>query len=1189
MQKKAGKCATIFLPEIQKTSKKTLTNFKPIQNKSMKKKVWDHALGILFLRANKILLTMKLTLCIILFSFWGATATDLYSQNTKISLDYKNTSLKEVLGAIENQSEFFFLYSEKIIDVNRAVNIEAHGITIEKILDKIFVGTNVNYTLKGRQIVLTTPESNLFETHSNTQQQKSIIGKVTDTAGLGLPGVSVTVKGTTVGIITDTEGKYTLERVPTNATLVFSFVGMRTVEISAEGKNIININMQEDAIGIDEVIVTGYTSQKKADLTGSVSTVDVSKIRTGSTGNAMRAAQGKVAGMSVSASGSPAPTAQIRIRGEGTLNNNDPLYIIDGMPTTRSMQELATMDIESIQVLKDASSASIYGSRAANGVIIITTRKGSKGITIDFRSSYSMTSSAKPYSLMNTEQRGIAQYWAIRNDNPNTDPNVVGIGGLYKYQDHKDVNGNFVLDKVTWREYLDPGINTMRSSDTDWQKEVLRKGQIQQYNFTLSSGTDYGKAMFSLDYYDNKGTIKGSYFNRFSARINSDYKFLNNKVIVGENLTFSKWRNSLIGDGILRTTKQLMSIVPVHTVDGVGWGGPIGGMSDRQNAVRLIEDNKQNYIDQFRIFGNTFINVDLGKGLTFKSSYGVDFVGAWSRTMDLTYRSGFLSETKNKTTVNSNYTFNWNNSNILQYKNSINRHNFDFILGQETISNSYKWVWASRRIYALENSNYMQLSAGEEEKDNSGSESYNTMISWFSKFNYNYKDKYLASITVRRDASSVFGSNNRWAIFPAFSLGWSLKNEQFLKDQLEFFSQLKIRYGWGQNGNSRIDDYAYSQMYDALYDNGSAWDWNWGTAYDITGQGGNLPSGFRRTQRGNSNLKWETTSQHNFGLDFGIFNSKLFGSFDYYLKYTKDILMKPGSIATLGEGAGAWLNGANIDNKGYEFTLNYKEKFGEVSFSASGVFWHNSQTITNVPADVLSNFPGNGLEDNILGRPRASLYGYVTDGLFQSQSEVENHATQIGAAPGRIRYVDLNRDGIINSSDRTWIGVENPDLEFGTTLDLSYKHFDFSLFFNGLLGKDLNVQDWKSFTDIYALGSVGENYGTRMLNGWRPDNTDSTIPALALNNYNNEGRFSTYFVENGSYLKLRSAELGYSLPERFLKSTGIRAARASLRLDNILTVMKTWGKDQYTGLDPETPGNIYPLPFSTTLGLNITF
>lgn len=1022
-------------------------------------------------------------------------------------------------------------------------------------------------------------------------QQIDIQGTITASEdNMPLPGVSILVEGTSIGTITDFDGNYILKNVKSDAILTFSYIGYVRIKTPVQGRKFISISLKEDTQQLDEIVITGYTTERKADLTGAVSVVKIDDIKSNTTGNPMRALQGKVAGLSITTNGSPNPNASIRIRGEGTLNNNNPLYIIDGTPTTRSLGELATLDIASIQVLKDASSASIYGSRAANGVIIITTRKGKKGININFSSSYTSVSSAKPFDLMNTEERGIAQYWAIKNDNPTADPNTVGIAQLYNYTDHIDGNGNFVLDNVTWREYLDPNEQTMKSSDTDWQKEILRTGQIKQYNVTLSTGNDNSHALFALDYYDNEGIVKGSFFNRMNARVNTDYSWLDGRIKVGENFTISKWKQSTnIGDGNLSSTKSLMSIVPVHTVDGIGWGGPIGGMSDRQNPVRLIEDNRQNHEDNLRLFGNTFLEAQITKDLSFRSSFGVDLTGNWRKTTDLTYQSGFLSEDRNKTTVNSSYDLNWNNSNILQYKFDYKGSRFDVIVGQETNMQQHQFQWGSRRVYALETQDYMQLDAGEEEKDNGGNESSTSMNSYFGKINYNYNDRYLASFTLRRDASSVFGANNKWATFPAFSGGWVISNEKFMGNILSGVSQLKLRYGWGQNGNSQIDPYASYQKYEYLYDANNLWDWNFGTAYDFTGNGGGLPSGFRRTQRGNPDLKWETTSQHNFGLDFSILKSKLSGSFDYYLKYTRDILMKPGTVATLGEGASKWLNGADIDNKGYEISLNYNTTIEDLHLTLNGVVSHNEQTIVKVPEDVINNFAGNGIDQTILGRPRYSLYGYVADGLFQTQAEIDIAPTQIGASPGRIRYKDINGDDKIDDKDRTWIGVENPDLEYGLNIGLNWKNFDFSIFVNGIVGKDLNVSSWKSFSDFYALGTVGENYGTRMLNAWTPTNTNSTIPALSINNYNDEGRFSTYFIENGSYMKIRNIEIGYSFPEDILESIRIKQARISFRADNLLTLTKTKGNNAYTGLDPETPGNAYPRPFSMTLGLNVSF
>lgn len=1037
-----------------------------------------------------------------------------------------------------------------------------------------------------------------LENVADQQQTRSISGRVIDNNGTPIVGVVVTDKSGTAVVLTDANGNYTIS-ADVGAILAFNLIGYRNADYAASAINGRDVTLETDVLNLDEVIVTGYTSQKKADLTGAVSVVSPNLLKSGTFGNAMRAAQGKVAGMTVSANGSPNPGATIRIRGEGTLNDNNPLYIIDGTPTTRSMSELATLDIESMQVLKDASSASIYGARAANGVIIITTRKGKKGTTVDFSASYSVVSGDKPYDLMNTEQRGIAQFWAIMNNNPNADPTKEGTASLYQYEYHKDPAGNLVLDGVTWKEWIDDA-KTMRAADTDWQKEVLRTGAVQQYGVTMSTGNDNGRALFGLDYYGNKGTVDGSYFNRFSGRINSDFSLLKNRLRIGENFTVSKWRSDNgIGDDLFGRSRQVWSIVPVYTEDG-GWGGPVGGMSDRQNPVRMVEQNRQNYNDNVRLFGNVYAEIEFMKGLIFRSSFGIDGTAHWRRHMDLTFVSGFLSENRAKTAQWSNYDMRTNNSNVLQYVFQTDKNNFDFMVGQETNVRSYQHLWGSRRDYALENIDYMWLDSGESEKDNGGGADKTAMISYFGKANYNYDNRYLASVTLRRDASSVFGVNNRWATFPAFSLGWSISNEAFWEELSDVVPQLKLRYGWGQNGNSSIDAYASYQFYSSLYDANNVWDWNWGTAYDFTGQGGTLPSGFRRTQLANHDLKWEATSQHNIGLDFAILDYKLSGSFDYYYKYTSGILFKPGYVATLGEGAGMWQNGADISNRGWELTLNYTDQFGDLGINVGGVFSHNDQTMEKIPDVVLSNYAGNPsrrLEDGtidpahvIIGRPRGSIYGYIADGLFQSQSEVDDHATQTGAAPGRVRYRDIDGDGVINDLDRTWIGVQNPTLEYGVNIGMTYKNFDFNIFFNGVMGKDLNVSGWKNWTDFYAsTGTTGENYGTRLLDAWTPTNTDSTIPAIHLNNNNDEGRMSTYFIESGAYMKIRNIEVGYTMPQSFIQKLGLQRGRVALRADNVARLMKTRGDNAYTGLDPETPGNSYPLPLSFTASLNLTF
>lgn len=996
-------------------------------------------------------------------------------------------------------------------------------------------------------------------------------------------GASVIEKGTLNGNVTDLDGKFTLH-VPKGATIQISYIGYITQEIIIDSAAPLQILLAEDVQQLGDVIVTGYSSQKKADLTGAVSVVKMDEVKTINTSNAMQSLQGRVPGVHITNTGNPTGDVDVKVRGVSTLGNSRPLYIIDGVPSTRSMNEIATSDIESIQVLKDASAASIYGSRAANGVIIVTTKKGKAGGThVEFRASLTAAQWQRSVDLLNAEERGQAQWLAAMTDK--IDPNY----GNYTFDWNKDANGNPVLNKVNLPEYLYVGgVATMEATDTDWVKEISRTGFIQNYNVTVTNGNEKGRALFSLDYYGNSGTIKSSYFNRIVARINSDYKLFNDRVTIGENLSVSKTRESALDAANLQDRARLIQpLVPVHDMEG-GWGGPASNMSDRQNPVRMIEDNKDNYKDVVRLFGDISLDVEILKGLNFRSKLGIDYTAFWQRYMQKSYQSGFLSDETARLDTHANYGGNWILSNTLNYKESFGKHAIDILVGQEMLKYQFEDMSAGRDGFVLESPDYMYLSAGEVNFRNSGGATSYALSSFFGKINYVYDNKYLASFTLRRDGSSRFGANNRWGTFPAFSLGWRLTEESFFEGAKNVFSDLKLRYGWGMTGNQEIDNYAAYGLYQARYYTDPTWERDQGTAYDIYGNNqGTLPSGFIRTQRPNENLKWEATTQHNAGIDFGLFDQKFVGSVDYFFKETNDILVKPPYIATIGFGGDSYVNGASMENWGLEFALTYNQKIGEVDLAVTGNIASYRNKITKLPEDVINSYPGNGNDQTILGRPWKSLFGYVTDGLFQTQEEVDAHVDQPGKGLGRIRYKNLNGDNKINDEDRTWLGTEDPDFLYGLNVAASWKNFDFSMFWNGQVGS--YTYNWlKEFTDFYGFFG-GQNYGTRLLDGWRPDNTNTTIPAVSGSDVNNEIRTSDYFVENTSFLKLANLEIGYRLPEHLLKAARISNARLYISGQNLLTFKKNWGKDAFTGVDPETPRFAYPVPRSFTFGLNVSF
>lgn len=1005
-------------------------------------------------------------------------------------------------------------------------------------------------------------------------QARVISGKVTDNESVPLEAVTVLVAGTQRSVLTDQNGGFRIS-AENGEVLKFGYMGAApySYTVTADSQNII-IKLNVATTSLDQVVVTGYQKERKKDITGAVNVVDVKAIKDIPAGNPVKALQGRVPGVFITTDGSPSGGATVRIRGIGTLGNNDPLYVIDGVPTKRGLQELNPNDIESIQVLKDASSATIYGSRAAAGVIIVTTKKGKAGYSrVDVNVSGSVQNYATKLQTLDADGRGRAYWQASVNDkvNPNNHQ-------IYQFDWNNDFN-NPSLNNIIYPEFIDAA-KTMRPANTYWYDLISQNSVIQSYDVAVSNGTEKSNSLFSLGYYQNKGIVKSSKNDKLTSRINSDYNLLNAKLKIGENLTASYIRNALppIND-ILFTSLVQQPIVPVHTVEG-GWGGPASGMTDRQNPVRLIEDNRQNASHFFRVLGNVFADYNIIPGLNLRTSVGIDYDGTYQRVLRKSYTSGFLSDKTNQVTNTQGYGGNIIWQNTLNYKITEKKHQVEVLLGHEQIKNINQEFSASRQGLALENIDYAYQNAGTTNILNGGSGSGSSLLSVFGKVNYVFNDRYIASATLRRDGSSRFGQDNRYGTFPAFSAGWRVSQEEFMK-KISFISDLKLRYGWGKSGNQEIPDNANRALYRAIYGIDPTWDFDSGSAYDITGGGsGQLPSGFTLIQRGNDALKWESLEESNIGIDFGLFANKLTGSFDYFIKETSDILISPAYLAVLGDGGNVYINGATLKNKGFDALLSYDTKFSEdFSMNLTGNFSKYRNEVVKLPKEVLTSYPGNGTDKNILGRPVNSFFGYVADGLFQNQQDVDAHAEQPGKGIGRIRYKDLNADGLINDKDRDYLGDAGPKFTAGLNASFTYKNFDLSFFVQAIQVKVVN--DFKTYTDFSSLWT-GTNWGSRTLDAWTPSNSSSDIPALTLVDNNNEGRFSTYFIENGSYIKLRNLQLGYNL-KNVLKSK-VQNARIFLQGSNLLTIKSK----SFTGPDPEIPNYGFPVPVIGTIGLNIT-
>ncbi|MEX6687976.1 TonB-dependent receptor [Danxiaibacter flavus] len=1007
-------------------------------------------------------------------------------------------------------------------------------------------------------------------------QQKKITGRVlSGTSNKPIEGATVKGKGNSVAT-TSADGSFTLD-ANEGDVLKVSFIGFGDKEIKVTSASGYDINLEATANNLETIVVTGYQVQKKADLTGAVSVVDVDAIKNSPVGSPTKALQGRVPGVFITSDGSPSGGSTVRIRGVGTLGNNDPLYVIDGVPTKRGLQELNPDDVESIQVLKDASSATIYGSRAANGVIIVTTKKAKKGFSrVDVDAAGSLQFYITKQKMLDSDGRGKAYWQAAVNDK--TDPNA---NQIYQYDWNGDYN-NPVLNKIRYPEYIDAA-KTMKPANTNWFNEIAQTSLIQQYNVSLSNGGERGNTMLSVGYYDNKGIVKASNSQKLTARLNSDFNYFNNRLKIGENINLTYIRNSLIpASDILFASLVQQPVVPVHTVDG-GWGGPAPGMTDRQNPVRLIEDNKQNFSNFYRLMGNIYADLTIIPNLHFRTSLGADYNGTYQRTLRKSYTSGFLSDPSNQVVTSQAYDGNWIWQNTLTYNVTLDKHRLDFLAGQETIKYMNQNFSGSRQGYALENIDYAYLDAGSANKDNTGNGTGYALLSYFGKANYTYDNKYLASVTLRRDGSSRFGKEYRYGMFPAFSLGWRVSKEAFMQNQ-DIVSDLKLRYGWGKSGNQEIANNATYALYSAIYGIDPTWDFDNGSAYDINGTGsGQLPSGFTRIQQGNDSLRWETTRESNFGVDFGLFKNKITGSVDYFIKNTSDILISPGYLAVVGEGGNYWFNGASMQNKGIEAIVSYSDAISpDFSFTITGNVSSYKNKVTSLPQQVLTSYPGNGTDKTILGRSINSVFGYVADGLFTTQKDVDNSPAQVGKGLGRIRYKDLNNDGTIDDKDRDFIADGNPKLLYGLNVELNYKNFDLSFFLQGVQGNDV-YNDFKTYTDFSSLW-VGTNWGQRTLDAWTPQNPNATIPALTLVNRNNEGRTSTYFYEKGSYLKLRTVQLGYNLKHALRKSK-VQNARVYIQGTNLVT----FKNKSFTAADPEIPTNAFPIPAIGTIGLTVSF
>ena len=1044
--------------------------------------------------------------------------------------------------------------------------------------------------------------------------QRSVSGKVTSDADKQpIFGATVSVKGTNVATQTNAEGNFTLQVPSDRNTLVISFVGFESIEVPVTGATV-NVSMKERTTTLTDVVVTGYSSQAKKDITGSVAVVKTEDLKSVPASNAESQLQGRASGVTVTTSNQPGDGASVRIRGLGSFSDNGPLFIIDGVPTT-GLGGLNPNDIESMQVLKDAAAASIYGSRASGGVVIVTTKKGKAGVAkVTYNMYYGKQDPGKGWTnLLNTTEQAQLTWLALRNagqvdavtGNP-TSPQY-GNGANPVIPDYILPGGKFEGDPAVdpSKYFLTPDDNYLivraNKQGTNWYKELTQVAPIMNHNISMSGGADKSRYMFSFDYFDQKGIIIENFYKRYTARLNTEFNVKKN-IRIGENLQVLVSQDNRAGNNGEGTEIGMayrnQPIIPVYDIAGnfAGTKGPQLGNASNPVATRLrAKDNRGN---NFSIFGNMYAEVDFLKHFTARTSFG----GSISQYDYNTYDFKTYERSENNTGNSYFEEFgrgrSWTWTNTLQFKNTFaDKHDVTALIGTEAVESWGRYINGSRATYFVDNVDFRALNTGATGIRNNGSPgTIRSLFSLFGKVDYAYNNKYLVSLTIRRDGASVFGPNNRYGNFPAASVGWRLSEEDFMKN-IKWITDMKLRASYGTMGsqNAALDANAYSQFSGGI---GSSY-------YDINGTSTGVVQGFEQTFFGNLNGKWETNKTTNIGLDATLFGGKTEVILEWYKKETSDLLFRLQGLSSGGAAVSAnpaAFNVGSMRNTGIDLLINQRANLGGrngVKLDATFTFTTYNNKITKI-ADGIPFFDydngergrvGGVFVRNEVGNPVASFYGYKVIGLFQSAEDVTKSPTQDGAGPGRFKYQDTDGDGAITPADRVFFGDPNPSFTAGLNLNFSYKNWDLSTFFYTVQGKDvINYVKW--WTDFFPSFQGGKSKEA-LYNSWLPNRTNTNVPiAENISNFSNNNAPNSYFMEDGSYIRMKNLTLGYTLPESITSRVKIDRLRIYAQATNLFTITK------YTGLDPEIGGDdrgfgfdagVYPTVKQYLIGVNLNF
>ncbi|MCS3800015.1 SusC/RagA family TonB-linked outer membrane protein [Niastella sp. OAS944] len=1024
------------------------------------------------------------------------------------------------------------------------------------------------------------------------QQQKTITGKVTDSNNQPITGATVSVKGSNVATQTNPTGSFSIIVPGSSAVLVFSSVGFEPREMPVGENLTLNVSLKTTTSSLNEVVITGYTAQRKKDITGSVAVVEVDNMRQIPTGTPEKALQGQAAGVTIVSSGMPGSNSNIRVRGITSVGSTDPLVIIDG--TQGSMHDLNVNDIESIQVLKDAGAAAIYGVRGSNGVIVVTTKRGRSGrVRVNYDGYVGTQRPLKDgFRIANTQETANAIQQGYINSGITPGHKQLGTGTTPVIPDYitptAAMEGDPRVDPSKYALYENQ-ITKTNKSGTDWFHEIFKPAVITSQNVAVSSGNDRSSFFLSLNYFNQQGTLIETYLKRYSARINTTFN-INNKIRIGENAYVFYRQNPGLTNGNQNEGNPISHsyrespLIPVYDIKGNFAGTGSQGLGNAQNPVANLKRTANNKDNDWQVQGNVFAEVDVLKHITARTSFGGFFDNHYWNVFSYTsYENAENNKNNNTFTEFTMYNSSWTWTNTLTYNNTWGKHNLKVLAGTEAIQNYQRGFFGQRNNYPLTNSgnltvenNLWTLLFGPPSGQVTGNLSINNGIgidgnnpatpmesalySQFGRVDYNYDDRYLLSGTLRRDGSSVFDKSQRWGVFPSVTAGWRISREAFF-GTIGWLNELKLRGGWGKLGS--ISNINPTNAYD-LYGTTAA-----NSYYDIKGANNNATLGIYASQNGNKETTWEEDIITNVGFDAQLLDNRLSFSFEWYKKAISGLLFRPLAPATGGGATSAFVNAGNIENTGVDMSATYHGNIDEFRFDITGTFTSYKNKVKSLPNgikyydQVSTGSSRFGAFSRLQpGQALGAFYGYNVVGLFQSDDDVNKSAKQEAAAPGRLKFQDASGDGTIKPEDRVFFGNPNPKFTTGLNLEASYKGFDFSAFFYASVGNDVinYVRYWTDFPQVFdgALSKDAAN------NSWTPQKLNAKVPRLERGaNFSTTTQFSSYYLEDGSFLRCKSMILGYNVTSGRIKKVGIERLRVYIQAANLFTMTK------YTGLDPE--------------------